>query len=372
MAAQIWPSEEPTCHQLRSNDKLRGMGGCASELQRSRSLRRMATGGGSSTLATPDDLEGGELHLGRFATLTAIYALVEGALSHPYELIKTRQQAGAPSSLGRRMGTMPYMLHLVRTGGVRELYRGFGWSVIGGIPSEVIYYVGYTECKRMLLSTSAGAASPSAVFLAAGALADALSVMVSVPADVVSQRLQLQGVDSGGLRERSGVQVALDIMRREGPFGLWRGTGATLAFFAPNGAVWWTTHEHAKAALSGRSLGGEPRARGSAPADPEPSSAVLVASGALAGVAATLVSNPLDVVKTRLQTSPCRSASPPCCAQSSTRAAGAGCTAGWCPGCLPSCLAQSARCSRTSAPLSSAAKRSYAGHGAAAPRDGGL
>lgn len=150
----------------------------------------------------------------------------------------------------------------------------------------------------------AGAASPSAVFLAAGALADALSVMVSVPADVVSQRLQLQGVDSGGLRERSGVQVALDIMRREGPFGLWRGTGATLAFFAPNGAVWWTTHEHAKAALSGRSLGGEPRARGSAPADPEPSSAVLVASGALAGVAATLVSNPLDVVKTRLQTSP--------------------------------------------------------------------
>lgn len=157
MAAQIWPSEEPTCHQLRSNDKLRGMGGCASELQRSRSLRRMATGGGSSTLATPDDLEGGELHLGRFATLTAIYALVEGALSHPYELIKTRQQAGAPSSLGRRMGTMPYMLHLVRTGGVRELYRGFGWSVIGGIPSEVIYYVGYTECKRMLLSTSAGA-----------------------------------------------------------------------------------------------------------------------------------------------------------------------------------------------------------------------
>jgi hypothetical protein len=248
------------------------------------------------------------LHLGRFSALTALYALLEGTATHPYELIKTRQQASAPGAMAHRMGTISYFLHLRRSGGIRELYRGFGWAVLAGIPSEVVYYVGYTECKRALLGTSLGATAPSMVFLASGAIADALSVLVSVPADVVSQRLQLQGVDAAGARERTGVQVAMDIIRREGALGLWRGTGATLAFFGPNSAVWWLTHEHAKTALSARSgaATGTPATISAGSAgdgiEAEPSNAVLVASGALAGGVSTICTNPLDVVKTRLQT----------------------------------------------------------------------
>lgn len=308
--------DEPTCHQLRVRHHLKGAGALTGDLKRPRSASAdRSASDGESPLAKPTPSQStvatrSELHLGRFSALTALYALLEGVATHPYELIKTRQQASAPGALAHRMGTLSYLLHLRRAGGLGELYRGFGWAVLAGIPSEVVYYVGYTECKRALLGTSMGACSPSSVFLASGAIADALSVLVSVPADVVSQRLQLQGLDGGGARERTGVQVAMDIFKREGAMGLWRGTGATLAFFGPNSAVWWLTHEHAKAAFSERAGGpGGGTATSVAgfageAAEAEPSNGVLVASGALAGGVSTIFTNPLDVVKTRLQTAP--------------------------------------------------------------------
>jgi len=366
MSDSRWPPDELTCrqHSVRPPNRLRGVpnynairrfpsdaSGAALPVARRASAAK-GDGAGSDGSGDAGDGASGELYLGRFAALTALYALAEGAMTHPYELIKTRQQAGAPRALAHRMSTGRYLVHLAESGGLRELYRGFGWSVLGGVPSEVVYYVGYTETKRALLGTAAGAASPSSVYLAAGAFADALSVLVSVPADVISQRLQLQGADargadaaptarpqhghgaaalpSMGLASASrarhlhapppllsggtaagGLEIAASIVRQEGPLGLWRGTGATLAYYGPNSAVWWLTHEHAKGALAERLDGlcaGECAAGGAAGgaeggAEGEPSSAVLAMSGALAGATSTVATNPLDLIKTRLQTS---------------------------------------------------------------------
>lgn len=242
-----------------------------------------------------------ELYMGRFCVLTGLYTMVEGVFAHPYDLIKTRQQASAPGSLARSMGTASYFLHLVRTGGIRELYRGFGWAVVAHIPSDILYYAGYTEIKRLMLGTSLGTLAPSAVYIAAGCIADALSVLVSVPAEVVSQRLQLQGVDGARGVSRSGLQVVRGIVASEGILGMWRGTGASICFYGPSGAAWWLTHEHAKKALSARF---DRPAPGTPPDGPkvEPSATVLAASGALAGIISIVISNPLDVIKTRMQT----------------------------------------------------------------------
>jgi hypothetical protein len=244
-----------------------------------------------------------ELYMGRFCLLTGLYTMVEGVFAHPYDLIKTRQQASPPGSLARSMGTASYFLHLFRAGGFRELYRGFGWAVIAHIPSDIIYYAGYTEIKRLMLGTSLGTIAPSAVYMAAGCIADALSVLVSVPAEVVSQRLQLQGVDGAKGLSVSGIQMVRRIVASEGILGLWRGTGASILFYGPSGAVWWLTHEHTKKALSAR-FDRSPDAGSPDAPRPEPSAAVLAASGALAGIVSTVISNPLDVIKTRMQTAP--------------------------------------------------------------------
>jgi hypothetical protein len=85
------------------------------------------------------------------------------------------------------------------------------------------------------------------------------------------------------------VQLARRIVEREGVLGLWRGTAATMLSLAPNSAIWWLTHEECKPRLA-RKL-----------ALSEESPWLLAISGTAAGLSSTLATNPLDVVKTRLQ-----------------------------------------------------------------------
>ena len=153
-------------------------------------------------------------------------------------------------------------------------------------------------------------------------LADTLSVLASVPMDIISQRLQMQNMyeanketaaqeTAAGLRsefrsrgarggreevvrarqcaERTALQMVRQIVRSEGLVGLWRGAGATIAAFGPNSAIWWLSHEHAKRSLAQRWE------------QPEGSAGVLSTSGMLAGISSTVATMPLDVVKTRLQ-----------------------------------------------------------------------
>ena len=203
-----------------------------------------------------------DLNLGLLAAMTTIYTIAEGAVTYPYDLVKTRQQMTQGSGMAAgsapartHLSTGAHLMRIRHEGGVRALYRGFGWNLMGAIPSEVVYYVGYTQVKQALLLTPTGQANPAAVFVLSATVADLLSVFLSVPSDIISQRLQLQssreGVSSiGGVQaptdRLSGVQIARKIMRSEGVAGLWRGAGVSLACYLPHSAVWWLTHEKAK------------------------------------------------------------------------------------------------------------------------------
>ena len=130
----------------------------------------------------------------KLAACTTIYSLVEGLITYPYDLVKTRQQVAPPGSIVRVLSTTEYVHAIIREEGARSLYRGFGWNVLGGVPSEVAYYAMYTQAKHAMLQTEAGRTYPSVVFASAGLLADVVGVLLWVPADIVSQRMQMQGV----------------------------------------------------------------------------------------------------------------------------------------------------------------------------------
>lgn len=131
--------------------------------------------------------------------------------------------------------------------------------------------MGYEESKRLIGGESAS------THLAAGFIADVAGSLIWVPNDVVKQRCQV----SPGI---SSYTMVRQIVANEGVFGLYRGYGASLAVYGPFVAVYFAGYEWLRRRIpGGDSFSGQ------------------IVSGAFGATVASALTNPLDVVKTRLQ-----------------------------------------------------------------------
>lgn len=124
----------------------------------------------------------------------------------------------------------------------------------------------------------------------AGGLAGAITSTVVCPLDVLKTRLQVQGHAAFGARGSIGGGLS-KIVATEGVRGLYRGLAPTLVALLPNWAVYFTAYERLKVVIANRV---DPKHAGSP--------AVHMAAAAGAGAATMLITNPLWVIKTRLQT----------------------------------------------------------------------
>ncbi|GMH32870.1 hypothetical protein BSKO_00704 [Bryopsis sp. KO-2023] len=121
-----------------------------------------------------------------------------------------------------------------------------------------------------------------------GAIAGAITATVVCPLDVLKTRLQVQSAEAGV--QYMGLSGGISrIVRVEGVKGLYRGLSPTLVALIPNWAVYFFVYEKLKIAMPQRS-----GMRGQA--------GNHLVSAAGAGVATVFATNPLWVVKTRLQT----------------------------------------------------------------------
>jgi len=129
----------------------------------------------------------------------------------------------------------------------------------------------------------------------AGSGAGAIAATIVCPLDVLKTRLQVSTLRVGGDAYASTLQSLSAIARTEGLVGLYRGLTPTIVALLPNWAVYFTVYEGLKEFM-------EPapgaQTRGSSWSSPHLRHMV---SAAGAGVATVLVTNPLWVVKTRLQ-----------------------------------------------------------------------
>ncbi|KAJ1459126.1 mitochondrial carrier domain-containing protein [Pelagophyceae sp. CCMP2097] len=197
------------------------------------------------------------------------------------DLIKTRQQVGAS-----RLSTAATARMLFQASGPSGLYRGFGWSTIINVPSDIVSYGSYTVVKRWLLATDWGAAHPAAVFSVAGFFTDGLASLMTVPSDNISQRLMVSNPHGGGV---SGLALVKNVLRTEGALGFFRGSSISIFQGALGSGVWWLVHESTKQEVSRHWKKGAE------------SPAVHAFCGLAAGVICTVATHPLDVVRTRLQ-----------------------------------------------------------------------
>eukprot|EP00696_Hemimastix_kukwesjijk_P016659 gnl/Hemi2/5145_TR1797_c0_g1_i1.p1 gnl/Hemi2/5145_TR1797_c0_g1~~gnl/Hemi2/5145_TR1797_c0_g1_i1.p1 ORF type:complete len:346 (-),score=74.77 gnl/Hemi2/5145_TR1797_c0_g1_i1:57-1094(-) len=241
-----------------------------------------------------------ELDVGKFTLVTAAVSVAENVLFYPFHLLKTREQVDKTQKLHAlsTKETVAMARNTVKEGGVRGLYRGFWSSSFGSIPSYVVYLVTYSWTKHMCGWDNPHVAPTQQqkiwVPFVAGAIADVASIAFYVPVDVVVQRLQLKDSKYKGVTD-----AVRSIWKEDGPKGFFRGFGATLTYSVVGSITWWITYENAKAALAGRFT----RTKQSLSTGEKPPDRVAqFVSGFIAGGVAAVACQPIDVVKTRLQT----------------------------------------------------------------------
>jgi solute carrier family 25, member 44 len=266
-----------------------------------------------------------DLNLSRFALTGAVAASAADAALYPLEVVKTRLQASGEvlASRGHDRGFESGLLECVRRTwrleGLRGFTRGFGAQAAAAVPMQFLSFGTYEFAKHALhteilklrgrgrrrhddAEDSGVDAEDAELFtereelavdFMAGAAGEVASGIVWVPTDIVTQKLQVQGPNTSAHRYSGGWDCLTRILADEGIAGLYRGLGPTLATYVPSTAVQFASYQYFR-----RRLYGMPGLRES----DEESHPINIAAGAAAGALAACVANPIDVVKTRVQT----------------------------------------------------------------------
>eukprot|EP01102_Stenamoeba_stenopodia_P010098 TRINITY_DN3003_c0_g1_i1.p1 TRINITY_DN3003_c0_g1~~TRINITY_DN3003_c0_g1_i1.p1 ORF type:complete len:321 (+),score=52.53 TRINITY_DN3003_c0_g1_i1:30-992(+) len=237
-----------------------------------------------------------QLDLQRMLFYSSGFLLGVRALVFPPMLIKTRLQAQEDH---KYKGTLHAFKLILREEGIRGLYKGFMTMAIGILPVQMIYVTTYEWVRAHTPIPNAMKDQPEPFQnFVGGGVASLASTSINVPIEVISQRLMLQGTQSNQ-RYTGGLNALQTIVQQNGVRGLYRGYYASLATFVPGSAIWWGTYGLIKnhlvsAVQSVDSI--------SWLAEPPYDLSLAALSGLLAGTVSATTTNPLDIAKTRIQT----------------------------------------------------------------------
>lgn len=230
------------------------------------------------------------LTVGQHMFAGGVAGMCEHMVMFPVDTVKTRLQSYVAM---RDFGTSGRMLQatraIVASEGLSALWRGVGAVALSAGPAHALYFATY-EAARKAFAPSHAIDSQHHPFAtaAAGVLATFSADGVMTPLDVVKQRMQLA-------RHGTYTSVLTCIQRVYADHGLhafFAGFRATLLMNIPFTAVYFSGYESAKKVILERRNIDEGQFSASS----------HCLAGACAGGLAAAASNPLDVVKTRLQT----------------------------------------------------------------------
>ncbi|GFZ13849.1 hypothetical protein Acr_24g0000390 [Actinidia rufa] len=193
---------------------------------------------------------------------------------------------------------------ILKSDGIPGIYRGFGTSAVGSLPGRVLALTSLELSKDMMLKYTEPLNMPEATRVGiANGVAGMVSnlVLVScvyfVPLEVTSQRLMVQGLP-GTTFCNGPFDVVRKVIKSEGFRGMYRGFGLTAVTQSPASALWWGAYGAAQHIIW-RSLDYGDNTEN------KPSHMEMVTvqatAGMLAGACSSVITTPLDTVKTRLQ-----------------------------------------------------------------------
>ncbi|AMD20044.1 HCL107Cp [Eremothecium sinecaudum] len=214
---------------------------------------------------------------------------------HSLDTVKTRQQ-GAPGIQKYNKMISAYRVILAEEGIWRGLYSGYGAAMLGSFPSAAMFFGTYEFVKRTMIEN--WGINDTFSYLMAGFVGDLASSLFYVPSEVLKTRLQLQGrycnpYFNSGYNYLHLTDAIKTIVRTEGYQALFFGYKATLIRDLPFSSLQLAFYERFRKwafSLEGK------------PLEDRISFTSELLCGGLAGGLAGMLTTPLDVIKTRIQT----------------------------------------------------------------------
>ncbi|KAI7814829.1 solute carrier family 25 member 44b [Triplophysa rosa] len=243
-------------------------------------------------------IEWEDLDKRKFYSFGLFMTMAIRATVYPATLIRTRLQVQKGKSL--YTGTYDAFCKILRSEGLRGLYRGFMVNTFTLISGQA-YITTYELVRKYVSNYSKDNTLKS---LVAGGSASLVAQSITVPIDVISQQLMMQGQGEHLTRfkvkpKSSGAKPSISfgqtrdiiaqIFAADGIRGFYRGYVASLLTYIPNSAVWWPFYHFYAEQLSKM-----------APSDC-PHLLLQAMAGPLAAATASTVTNPMDVVRARVQ-----------------------------------------------------------------------
>uniref|UniRef100_A0A1E1XRY2 Mitochondrial glycine transporter n=1 Tax=Amblyomma sculptum TaxID=1581419 RepID=A0A1E1XRY2_AMBSC len=204
-------------------------------------------------------------------------------LFQPLDLLKTRLQQPQAAGEMSRAGMLKHVIHVVKNEKVLGLWKGTVPSIVRCVPGVGLYF-----CTLHFLKTSLHMDNPNssqAMFL--GASARSIAGVVLLPVTVIKTRFE-----SEVYHYRTMSEATRDIYRTHGIRGLYSGLIPTLIRDAPYSGIYLVFYVQAKHFV---------------PESVTEGSHVMAtnfACGVVAGLLASVVTQPADVIKTHMQLSP--------------------------------------------------------------------
>lgn len=170
----------------------------------------------------------------------------------PIDVVSQKLMVQGYSGHAQYSGGIDVARKILRSDGIRGLYRGFGLSVVTYSPSSAVWWASYGSSQRFIwrLLDQGGKyneSSPSVqkimlVQAAGGIIAGATASCITTPLDTIKTRLQVMGNDN-----RSSIkQVAKDLIKEDGWKGLYRGFGPRFFSMSAWGTSMILTYEYLK------------------------------------------------------------------------------------------------------------------------------
>ncbi|PZC86556.1 mitochondrial glycine transporter A isoform X1 [Helicoverpa armigera] len=213
-------------------------------------------------------------------------------LFQPLDLVKTRLQnptqhvVAATVNSRIQPGMMTIFTNIIRQEQIVGLWRGMVPSIARCVPGVGIYFSSLHWLKAKMGKSKGDLGALEAVTL--GVVARTMSGVALIPITVIKTRYE-----SGVYKYNSLGGALKAIYKAEGFRGLSCGLGPTLARDAPFSGLYLMFYSQTKQSVPKEWM-----------QSPTAASAVHFSCGILAGIAASLATNPADVLKTNMQLYP--------------------------------------------------------------------